>query len=346
MSNALPSIEAYAEAARQRLHDAVWRHLQQGDGGDIAAYAAARFWPRPLRDLRHGGTSLQLLGQTLSHPLLLAPVAFQRLFHAEGESASAIAATAQGSLPVISSLASQPFAAIRSAAAQGGTTQPWFQLYWQGDRERTQRLLDRALAAGVKAVVFTIDTPFKESGLQLPPGVTAVNMEPTPPLPSDSIFQGWMARAARWEDLEWLRSVVKLPLLVKGVMHPDDAQRAVDAGCDGLIVSGHGGRVSDRVPASLDALRGISTRIGDRVPLIADGGIRHGRDAFVALASGATAVLVGRPYIWGLATHGAMGVAQVIRILRLQFEMTMALAGCATLADINRSCLAPSLGQG
>jgi 4-hydroxymandelate oxidase len=218
---------------------------------------------------------------------------------------------------------------------------PWFQLYWQGDRPRTLRLLQRAVAAGCSAVVLTVDAPVKVATLPLPDGISAVNLEP-PALPSitggSAVFDGWMAQAPTWDDLAWLRLQTTLPLLVKGILHPDDAGRALDTGCDGIVVSNHGGRVIRGTPASIDALPHIARRIAGRIPVLFDSGIRHGRDVFAALAHGATAVLIGRPYIWGLAASGAMGVAHVIRLLRDELEMTMALTGCAQLADINRAC--------
>jgi 4-hydroxymandelate oxidase len=154
------------------------------------------------------------------------------------------------------------------------------------------------------------------------------------PAGRSAVFDGWMAAAPTWDDLAWLRERLQMPLLVKGVLHADDAARLMALGCDGLIVSNHGGRVLDGAPASLDALPAIRARVGENVPVLLDSGIRSGRDAFKALAQGADAVLVGRPCIWGLAANGALGVAQVIRLLRDELELTMALTGCRTLGDI------------
>lgn len=344
---ATDNVRGYLPLAEARLAEPIRHYLQDGDDGDNErALAAIRLLPRPLRDVRGGHTRLMLCGQSLEHPILLAPVAYQRLFHADGESASAMAAVAQGGQCLISSLASQPFSAICNAGKSNSGYGSWFQLYWQGNRPRTLRLLQRALAAGCSAVVLTVDAPVKVATLPLPEGISAANLEPSaPPAPvagGSAVFDGWMAQAPTWDDLAWLRTQTTLPLLIKGILHPDDAGRALDKGCDGIIVSNHGGRVVQGTPASIDALPHIVRRVAGRIPVLFDGGIRHGRDVFVAVACGATAVLIGRPYIWGLAANGAMGVAHVIRLLRDELEMTMALTGCAHLSDINPNCLADS----
>ncbi|HEX2530070.1 MAG TPA: alpha-hydroxy acid oxidase [Burkholderiaceae bacterium] len=341
-ASGIESVRDYHALAKERLEPDIWRYLQDDDNaGNERALSEICLMPRPLSDVRGGHTRLKLFGQELDHPILLAPVAYQRLFHSDGETASTMAAAAQGGQAVISSLASQPFDAISRATTEGGRGGPWFQLYWQGERERTRCLLRRALAAGCTAVVFTVDAPVKRATLQLPPHVAAVNLEAsTPPTTQASmVFDGWMTQAPTWDDLAWLRRQTELPLLVKGVLHPDDAQRALALGCDGIIVSNHGGRILAGAPASLGALSRIVQRIDGRIPVMFDSGIRNGRDVFVALAHGATAVLVGRPYIWGLAANGAMGVAQVLRLLRDELEMTMALCGCASLKAIGQNCL-------
>lgn len=329
-------MDAYLAIAKSRLPDHIWQYLSQGDEGhNQRAFEKIGLIPRPLRNLKHGHTRLSLFGEALEHPLLLAPVAYQKLFHPQGEIASASAAAAQGGQMLISSLASEPFESIVQAARQCGGHAPWFQLYWQGSRQETLRLLLQALEAGCKVVVFTVDAPVKVSTLQLPAHVQAVNLNTAPPVPHGAgAFQGWMQHAPTWEDLIWLRKQFELPLVIKGLMHPHDAQQAIEAGCDGIVVSNHGGRVLKGTVSSLDALSDIARAVQGRVPLLLDGGVRSGRDAFVALTKGASAVLMGRPFVWGLSSHGAMGVAQVIRLMRDELEMTMALTGCAHLTDI------------
>jgi len=333
--------------AKENLREDVWHYLSEGEGtGHEQAFADFRLVPRPLRDLGAGHTRRTLVGQSLDHPIILAPVAYQRLFHRDGEAGSAIAASAQGGQAVISTLASQSFSEIFEAARQGGGHAPWFQLYWQGGRDKTLRLLERAQAAGFSTLVFTVDAPIKRASLRLPSEIAAVNLEPdaaheTTPTRA---FDGFLAQAPTWTDLSWLRQRCQGALLIKGLMHPDDAQRAVEAGCDGVIVSSHGGRVLPGCATSLKALPAITRRLkarpGNKPLILLDSGIRSGRDIFIALALGASAVLLGRPYLWGLAMDGAMGVARVIRLLRDELEMTMALTGCASLDAIGPHCLA------
>jgi 4-hydroxymandelate oxidase len=344
LMSSLPQITQasdYRPLAQARLDATVWRYLQEGEGqGNEAALSSVRLMPRPLGAMVGGHTRLTLFGQPLDHPIVLAPIAYQRLFHPDGEMASAMAAAAQGGQMVISSLASQSFDAITQASGQTGSLPPWFQLYWQGNRERTRTLLRKALQAGCSAVMFTVDAPVKRASLQLPADVHAVNLLGPLALPQiepggSTVFDGWMAQAPTWDDVAWLRQETDLPLLLKGLLHPDDAARAQTLGYDGVVVSSHGGRVLDGAALSLNALPGIVERLDGKIPVIFDSGIRSGRDVFVALAHGASAVLVGRPFIWGMASHGAMGVAHVIRLLRDELEMTMSLTGFSTLNAIH-----------
>lgn len=349
--SAIERLADYRELARQTLDATAWQYLESGSGDEQtlrdnrAAFAARPLMPRPLADVKGGHTRLQLFGEALDHPILLAPVAYQRLFHPDGERASAAAADAQGSLAITSSLASLPFADIVRGLPRAG----WFQLYWQGSRAATLALLQRALAAGFSAVVFTVDAPVKLATLTLPGHIRAANLDPSLPLPTppagvSMVFDGWMAHAPTWEDVAWLREQTALPLLLKGILHPDDARRAFALGCDGLIVSNHGGRVLDAVPTALDALPAIAA-VAEGRPLLLDSGIRSGQDVYRALAAGASAVLLGRPYLWGLAARGALGVAHTIRLLRDELEMTMALSGCRTLADIAKSTPPPGFAR-
>lgn len=342
------NISAYQTHARSLLDPAIWHYLEQGADEETSLRwnrTAFDHWAiptRPLNNVSGGHTRLSLYRQSLAHPILLAPVAYQRLFHEQGESASALAACAQGGQMLVSSLASQPLEGI----AEASDSNLWFQLYWQGERERTLRLLRRAEAAGYHAIVFTIDAPVKQATLVLPAHIHSVNFETIPAYPAikpdqSQVFDGWMAHAPNWDDVTWLRQQTKLALILKGIIHPDDAEAALRLGCDGIIVSNHGGRVLDGTPASLSMLPIISQRVAGQIPILFDSGIRNGRDIFKALALGASAVLIGRPYIWGLASAGAMGVAHTLRLLRDELEMTMALSGCATLADINIEKILP-----
>ncbi|WP_197693917.1 alpha-hydroxy acid oxidase [Vogesella sp. LIG4] len=315
---------------------------------NLAAFARHQLQTSVLADVRGGHCRSELFGLQLSHPLLLAPVAYQKLVHADGERAAAYAACEVGSSMLVSTLASTPLEDI-AAAASGPL---WFQLYWQPQREVVLDLVRRAEAAGYRALVLTVDAPLagvrnaeQRAGFQLPPGVFAANLAgyaQTPPAVAaggSMVFDGLMAQAPGWQDLAWLRQQTRLPLLLKGVQGARDALRAIDCGVDGLIVSNHGGRVLDSVPASLDALPAVATTVAGRVPLLLDGGVRRGSDILKALALGASAVLIGRPYIHALATAGALGVAHLLRILQEELEVAMALTGCRTLADIDRQLL-------
>jgi 4-hydroxymandelate oxidase len=333
------SIAAYAEEAKKILAPEIWQYLDAGTAANRtrlqneSAFDRITLTPRPLADVRGGHTRSALFGKTLAHPFLIAPIAYQRLFHTHGEVGVAMAALAQQTTYIISSLASQPISEIVATGADC-----WFQLYWQSTREASVRLLRKAEAAGAAAIVFTVDAPIKQSSLTLPHDISAVNLEPTQPLPKilttqSAVFDQWMTLAPQWDDLVWLRSQTQLPLLVKGLLHIQDAQRAIDVGCDGLIVSNHGGRVLDGTPTALDALQRFRQQLSPSIPLLFDSGIRSGCDAFKAIALGAHAVLIGRPVIWGLV-QGPLGAAHVLRLLRDDLEMTMALMGCANIASI------------
>ena len=225
----------------------------------------------------------------------------------------------------------------------------WFQLYIQPDREFTAALIRRAESAGYQALVLTVDAPVngvrnreQRAGFALPAGVEAVNLRGMRPLQAQADSQNsslllggpLLAAAPTWADLTWLREQTRLPILLKGVMSGVDAEQALAAGVDGLIVSNHGGRTLDGLPATIDVLPEIAAAVQGRVPLLLDGGIRRGSDILKALALGADAVLVGRPYVFGLAAAGAVGVAHVLQLLRAELEVAMALTGCADLASI------------
>ena len=330
--------EDYLPYAQQRLDAAAWHYLQSGAGQHKTldrnrdAFEQVSLMPRPLSDVKGGNTHTTLFGQSFSHPVILAPLAYQRLFHPDGEAASAMASAVQGGQMVVSSLASQTLEMIIEAADRP----LWFQLYWQGDRERTLRLVKRALSAGYDAIMFTVDAPVKQAVIDLPTDVHAVNLEAPISAASHSssesaVFDGWMKQAPGWDDLQWLRAQIKVPLIVKGILHPRDAEDAAALGCDAVVVSNHGGRVLDGVPASLHMLPEIVRAISGKSTILLDSGIRNGQDIFKALALGADAVMIGRPYIWGLVSNGAMGVAHVIRLMRDELEMTMALCGVKNL---------------
>lgn len=331
----------YLPYAEERLSKEVWQYLQSGTGQGLSldrnrkVFEEISLMPRPLSDVKGGNTHVELFGQSFNHPIILAPLAYQRLFHPDGETASAMAGTAQGGQMTVSSLASQTLEMIIEVADQA----LWFQLYWQADRETTLRLVKRAINAGYSAIMFTVDAPIKQAAIALPKEVSAVNLEAPIALAQQVtgesiVFDGWMIQAPGWDDLMWLRDRITVPLIIKGVMHPEDAEHAVNLGCDAIVVSNHGGRVLDGVPGSLQTLPEITRAISGKAKILFDSGIRNGQDVFKALALGADAVMIGRPYIWGLSSCGALGVAHVIRLMRDELEMTMALSGVKDLQMI------------
>lgn len=344
----------YERHAAARLPDPVRAYID-GAGADgltahanLAAWQAIRLQGRVLADLRGADTGLRLLGLDLPHPLILAPVAFHRLVHAQGESATVLAAGATGSLMVVSTQASLPLEQI-AAAAHGPL---WFQLYMQPRREDTLRLIRRAEAAGYRALVVTVDAPVnglrnmeQRAGFRLPDGIRAVNLDGmTPPEIREepgrsAVFLGLMDAAPRWEDIAWLKSQTALPVVLKGITGAADAERAVGIGADGVIVSNHGGRALDGLPPTAEILPVVTRAVAGRLPVLCDGGIRRGTDVLKALALGASAVLVGRPQLHALAVGGPQGVAHMLTILRAEFEVAMALTGCASLRDIDHGAL-------
>lgn len=342
----------YAAAAEARLSPAAWAYLAGGAGDEItlrenrAAFDRLRLAPRILAPMEGASTAIRLFGRELPHPVLLAPVAHQRLFHPMGEIATAQAASALGTPMIVSTLANTR---LEDVAPVLRGAPGWFQLYVQHDRGFTRDLLGRAEAAGYQALVVTVDAPVngvrdreRRAGFALPPGLGALNLEglaPPPPAPEGALLGGALRDLPGWEDIAWLKAETRLPLLIKGVLSPDDAKWAIALGADGLIVSNHGGRVLDTAPASLDALPAIAAAVGGQVPLLLDGGIRRGTDVVKALALGASAVLLGRPYLHGLALGGAMGVAHVIRLLADEFAVAMALCGCVRPGEIDRRVL-------
>ncbi|MBM6550956.1 alpha-hydroxy acid oxidase [Marinomonas ostreistagni] len=295
-------------------------------------------------DMGQGDCRLSLFGRELSMPLLIAPLAYQKLAHPMGELGAVQAAAAQGVGFCLSTLASSSIEQVAEVAPQANR---WFQLYCQPNRDDTLKLIRRAEAAGYQALVVTADAPIngvrnaeQRAGFELPDGVRAVNLDGLPQAAAgDSVFACWMSQAPDWQTLAWIRKQTRLPLLLKGVMHPADAKRALEVGVDGVIVSNHGGRVLDSQPATIEVLPAIRAAVGPTLPVLLDSGIRRGSDIVKAIALGANAVLLGRPVFYAQAVAGPLGVAHSLRILRDELEATMALCGCATLADINQDCL-------
>ncbi|MCO6416664.1 alpha-hydroxy-acid oxidizing protein [Siccirubricoccus sp. KC 17139] len=351
------ALEDYEQAARRRIAPEAWAYIAGGSADELtlaanrAAFRRLRLRNRVLAEMTGAHTRLSLFGQELAFPILMAPVAFQRLVHPDGEKAMAFGAAAVGAGMVVSTQASQSLEDIAGVARTQGAQAPlWFQLYIQHDRGFTEALIRRAEAAGYQALVVTVDAPVslrnteQRAGFRLPAGIEPVNlrgMAPPPPNragPAESeVFQGLLDGAPSWRDIGWLRGLTRLPVLLKGIMAPEDAARAVAEGVDGIIVSNHGGRALDTLPASIEALPLVAEAVAGRVPVLMDGGIRRGTDVLQALALGARAVLVGRPCVYGLAVGGPVGVIHVLKILRTELEIAMALTGRARLEQIDRT---------
>ncbi len=352
------AVADYEALARERMGDTAWAWLQGGAADEASlrdnqqAFGRLQLQPRVLADLAGGDTRLELFGQVHEHPIFLAPVAFQQLAHPDGELASVQAASAMQATMVVSTQAGIALETL-AQAAQGPL---WFQLYIQPDRDFTAALVRRVEAAGYRALVVTADAPIsgarnreQRAGFMLPPGLSAVNLQGMRGLPPQTARAGespllasaLVSAAPTWRDIAWLRSLTRLPILLKGVLAPQDARRAADEGLAGVIVSNHGGRVLDTVPASIDALPAVARAVGDRMPVLLDGGIRRGTDIVKALALGASAVLVGRPFMHGLAAAGALGVVHVLHMLRTELEMAMVLCGRKTLAELDPSIIRP-----
>lgn len=350
------SVADYERRAIGHIDATAWAYLQGGAADErtlhdnLDAWADYKLLPRVLADVRGGHTRCSLLGETLAHPIILAPVASQCLFHPEGELATTLAASVMQGAAVISTQASHTLEEIASHNQSLGQGLLWFQLYWQGSRDATLALVKRAEAAGYRALMLTVDAPVsgarnreQRAGFRLPAEMANRNVPPTPlpvvPDGSSMVFDGLMTIALTWEDVAWLVRQTASPILLKGILHSDDAKKAVDIGVSGVVVSNHGGRVLDDVTTTSQALPEVVKAINSQVPVLVDGGIRRGTDILKARALGATAVMIGRPYIYALSVAGALGVAHLIRLLREELEIAMALSGCKTLDDIHRDLL-------
>lgn len=349
------SLSDYETAARRKISHTAWEYLESGAADEFTlrrnrdAFDKILLRPRVLRDVSNLDTSLELFGERLEHPVLLAPTAYHKLFHKEGELATAEGAAAAKAIYVVSSFATTSLERVAAC-----TKAPlWYQLYTAPDRNITRDLVSRAEAAGYGALCLTVDTPVlgarnreMRSGFHLPRGMSRENLERYSMKLSQSVhFDRSGAAATRldaslnWKDLDWLRSLTKHPLVLKGILTPEDARLAIEHGADGVIVSNHGGRNLDTVPSSLEALGPVAEAVGGRIPVLLDGGIRRGTDVLKALAHGACAVLIGRPFLWGLAVGGSAGVARVIQILVEELRSTMALCGLSSLGVIGKSAL-------
>jgi 4-hydroxymandelate oxidase len=330
----------YAAHARARLDPQAWSYFDDHAGSGLTRRANRRAWdcvrlvPRVLRAVSQVDTRVQLLGRSLPTPLLVAPMALQRLAHADGELGSVLAAASQGAGFIAGMQSSVPLQRIAAAVRDDEGRGPlWFQLVLLQDRAATLALVRQAEAAGYEALVLTVDATMRAPRpLVLPQGVHAVH------LPADVAFHP----APGWDDVAWIQSATRLPVLLKGVLHPADAAHCERMGLAGVIVSNHGGRVLDGAVATADALPRIVEAVDGRLPVLVDGGIVQGTDVLKALALGASAVLLGRPVLHGLAAAGAAGAAHVLRLIRDELQLAMAQCGASAVADLTPELLFPA----
>lgn len=352
------------DMARRELHPGAFGYVA-GSAGTSATYRANlesmhawRIVARVLRNVENRDLSSTVLGTHLKAPLLLGPVGVQTIVHPEGELATARAAASVGIPFVLSTASSYAMEEVAEAAGQGPR---WYQLYWPREQDVAASLVARAEAAGFTAIVVTLDTfmlgwrPTDHATAYLPflRGTGIANYLSDPAfragLPEGADAQAailhWALMfgnpALTWSDLKWLRARTSLPIVLKGVMSADDAKLAVDAGVDAIICSNHGGRQLDGSVGAIAALPGIVEAVNGAMPVLFDSGIRGGADMFKAIALGAAAVLLARPYVYGLGLGGEAGVRHVIRTLLGEFDVTMAMAGTTSLAQVNRTCLTP-----
>jgi isopentenyl diphosphate isomerase/L-lactate dehydrogenase-like FMN-dependent dehydrogenase len=344
-------VHEFEDLARQALSTEVYCYVAGGAGDELtlaenrAAFSRYRLRPRVLVDVSSLDTSIELLGRRVPLPVGLAPTGWQRFVHSEGELATARAAARVGAPLCLSTGSTFCLEDVAAAHDDAGGGLRWFQLYVNRDRGLVKNLLERAKEAGYEAIVVTADLPvtgYRESELRheltLSEDVAPANFDAyvrdRSPL---DLMEGFTDPSLTWHDLAWIADVAGLPLVVKGVLTAEDARIAVEYGVAGVVVSNHGGRQLDRVPAAVDVLEEVVAAVVGRAEVYLDGGVRRGVDVLTAVALGAKAVFVGRPYLWGLAVAGEAGVVRVFEILREEIENAMALLGVASVDQISRN---------
>jgi lactate 2-monooxygenase len=364
-NNIIPvSFEELEAKAREKLDSKPFDYVGASAGAEVTAKnnnLAFNEWkiiPRMLCDTSERDLSVELFGKKLPFPLLLAPIGVQSIVHPEGELASARAAAAMG-IPFVASTASTY--SLEKTAGAMGESERWYQLYWSSDREIAASMVKRAEKAGYSSIIITLDTPMmgwrekdiehsylpfleaKGIGNYLEDPVFLSKLERSPQEDMRAAIMLWAQvfgnPTLTWKDLEFIKAQTTLPILLKGILHPEDAKLALKHGLDGIIVSNHGGRQVDGAITAIEALPEIVDVINGQVPVLMDSGIRRGSDIIKALALGAKAVLLGRPYMYGLALAGEDGVKQVIRNLLADFDLTMALSGKRSVEELNRDLL-------
>ena len=331
----------FEKKAEELMTKMVWEFVASGAADEITlkwnreAFDKIKIQTHVLNDVSEIDTKMSLFGQQLSYPILIAPSSNHKIMHPEGEVATARGANLGFATYVVSSSTTTPIEEIAKVA-----TQPlWFQLYVGGDKTFVKDLVQKVESYGVKALCLTVDLPVSgvrnrqdRAKFQLPAGLEN-------PYRSNTEKALSYRKSVTWKDIGWLKSITKMPVLLKGILNPADAEKAVQSGASGIIVSNHGGRNLDTIPPTIEVLPYITKQVKKRIPVLMDGGIRRGTDVVKAIASGADAVLVGRPICYGLACGGAEGVAKVLGILKKELEIAMALLGITSIAGINQSVI-------
>jgi 4-hydroxymandelate oxidase len=352
----LVNVYDFEALARRRLSHLALEYISSGAGDEITLrqnrqrFDEIRLQPRVLVGAGQIDTSLELFGERLDHPILLAPCAYQKLVHPEGEVAAVRGAAAARAPFAVSTFATVALEEI----AQACDASLWFQLYVHPDRDFTRELIQRVNTAGYGVLCVTVDTPIlgvrdreRRAGFHLPPGIERANLKALgSAVTKMGHFEGGgnysiLDPTINWDTISWIQSLSKIPVVLKGILSPDDARLACEHGVSGIVVSNHGARNLDTVPASIEALPRVIEAVERQIPVLLDGGVRRGTDIVKALACGARAVLIGRPYLWGLAVAGPQGVEQVLRILRLELEAAMALCGIPSLSAITINSIWP-----
>lgn len=350
----ITNVMEYEPLAKEKLPKMVYEYYASGAEDEWTlhenrnAFSRILFRPRILVDVSNIDTATTVLGFKISMPIMVAPTAMQKMAHPEGEYATARATSAAGTIMTLSSWATS---SVEEVASTGSAIR-FFQLYVMKDRNVVAQLAQRAERAGFKAIVLTVDTPRlgrREADIKnrfaLPPHLTLKNfdgldlgrIDRTNDSGLASYVAGQVDQSLSWKDLKWLQTITQLPIILKGVLTAEDARLAVQAGAAGIIVSNHGARQLDYVPATVMALEEVVRAAEGRVPVYLDGGIRRGTDVFKALALGAAGVFIGRPIVFSLAADGESGVKKVLQMLHDELELTMALSGCRTVKEIARN---------
>ena len=342
----LVSLKDYERYAKEMMDLNSWAYVCSGAGDEITykkneeAFKNIFLETATLEDLKGANTKIELFGQEYNSPIFLAPVAYQKLVDKNGEISTVLGANAMNVSMCVSSFSSSTLEDISSYA----TSPLWFQLYIQPDMNINLELIKKAQNLGYKALVITIDAPIsgirnteQRAGFFLPEGINAINIENLNPLQTTNNFENILDITSilpTWKDIEFIKKNTKLPVILKGITSVTYAKKAIELGIDGIIVSNHGGRTIDTLPSTIELLPKIAKAVENKIPILLDGGIRRGTDIIKAIALGASAVMIGRPIMYGLATAGALGVAHTLKILKEELEVSMIFTGCKDIETI------------